>query len=581
MVAAQVEGTGSMFRRDVLRSGLSAAALAGVSRAARAAPAQAVWPDEAAWSGLKTAVGGRLAPVVPPDLSDPAVRKFIADPFYVGGEPGLTQSSGWLDAWRSTPSRYVVAARDAADVAATVRFARQHGVRLVVRGGGHSYLGASNAPDSLMLWTRPMSAIAVHEGFTPQGSKAAPAPAVSVGAGAVWLHAYQAVSVGAGRYVQGGGCTTVGVAGLVQGGGFGSFSKRYGTVAQSLLEAEMVTADGALRVVNAARDPDLFWALKGGGGGTFGVVTRVTLATHPLPQTFGGFNTSIRAASDEAYRRLLARFIDLYATNLCNPHWGEQAIARPDNRLDINMVFQDLTPDAARGAWQPLVDFVKANPSDYMGGDKLLALPIPARRFWDADFMRPFAGAIVAFDTRPGASATDFWWAGDGEQVGAFWHAYASAWMPSSLLKPANQPRLVDAWFSASRHQGVSFHFNKGLFGATPDVVAGARGTAMNPGAADAFALAITAAAGPAAYDGLPPPNAALAATRRDRVQAAIAALRAAAPDAGAYVNECDYFQPDWRRAFWGANYARLERVKRRVDPTGLFRVHHGVGEPG
>jgi FAD/FMN-containing dehydrogenase len=226
------------------------------------------------------------------------------------------------------------------------------------------------------------------------------------------------------------------------------------------------------------------------------------------------------------------------------------------------------------------VDFVKANASDYQGGDKLLALPIPARRFWDADFMRPFNGAIVVFDTRPGASPTDFWWAGDGEQVGAFWHAYASAWMPSSLLKPANQPRLVDAWFAASRHQGVSFRFNKGLYGATPDVLAGARGTAMNPDAADAFALAITAAAGPAAYAGLPGPNLALAATRRDRVQAAIAALRAAAPGAGAYVNECDYFQPDWRRAFWGPNYARLERVKRRVDPTGLFRVHHGVGEP-
>jgi FAD/FMN-containing dehydrogenase len=65
---------------------------------------------------------------------------------------------------------------------------------------------------------------------------------------------------------------------------------------------------------------------------------------------------------------------------------------------------------------------------------------------------------------------------------------------------------------------------------------------------------------------------------RRARVQAAMTALRAAAPDTGAYVNECDYFQPDWQRAFWGPNYPRLSRIKRRYDPDGLFIVHHGVG---
>ena len=99
-----------------------------------------------------------------------------------------------------------------------------------------------------------MDDVAVHDAFTPTGSKAAPVPAVSCGAGAMWLHAYQAVS-GAGRYVQGGGCTTVGVAGLVQGGGFGSFSKGFGSAAASLLEAEIVTADGRIRVVDAPRNP--------------------------------------------------------------------------------------------------------------------------------------------------------------------------------------------------------------------------------------------------------------------------------------------------------------------------------------
>jgi FAD/FMN-containing dehydrogenase len=103
--------------------------------------------------------------------------------------------------------------------------------------------------------------------------------AVSADAGAVWMDLYDAVTNKGGRYVQGGGCMTVGVAGLLLGGGFGSYSKRFSSAAAGLLEAEIVTADGHVRVVNACTEPDLFWALKGGGGGTFGAVTRLTLRT--------------------------------------------------------------------------------------------------------------------------------------------------------------------------------------------------------------------------------------------------------------------------------------------------------------
>jgi FAD/FMN-containing dehydrogenase len=80
---------------------------------------------------------------------------------------------------------------------------------------------------------------------------------------------------------------------------------------------------------------------------------------------------------------------------------------------------------------------------------------------------------------------------------------------------------------------------------------------------------------------GFPEPDLADAAMARGRVQAAMAALRQAAPGAGAYVNECDYFQSDWRQAFWGGHYPRLLRVKQRYDPDGLFTVHHGVGSEG
>src|SRR5439155_5187544 len=103
-----------------------------------------------------------------------------------------------------------------------------------------------------------------------------------------------------------------GVAGLVQSGGFGNFPKKFGTAAGSLLEAEIVTADGQVRVVNACRDPDLFWAVKGGGGGTFGVVTKLVMKTYELPEALADAQLTVKAASDEAFRRLIGQFIAFY-----------------------------------------------------------------------------------------------------------------------------------------------------------------------------------------------------------------------------------------------------------------------------
>jgi FAD/FMN-containing dehydrogenase len=582
-----------MTRRSFLGAGLALAAaatalprspaLAAAAPRARVRPGGAGWPAAGDWDALKAAVGGRLSPIAGPDVADPAVRKELVNPFYVGDQPGLTQSTGWLDAWRSTPGAYVVATESAADVAAAVRFARAHNLRLVVRGGAHSYLGCSNAPDSLMIWTRRMRRVEVHEAFTPKGVHAPAVPAVTLGAGCIWLDAYKAVTTGAGRYVQGGGCTTVGCAGLVQGGGFGSHSKGYGTAAASLLEAEVVTADGRVRLVNAASEPELFWALKGGGGGTFGVITRLTLATHELPETFGAVQGSIHAKSDAAYRALIGRFVEFYAQSLHNSHWGEQVRARPDNRLEIQMVFQGITPAEARAAWAPLIAWCEARPDDYEGQKGVFTLGLPARHFWDAEYLKKSVPpGVIRLDDRPGASPSDFWWGGDGDQVGAWWHGYASAWLPASLLAPANQGKLADAWFAASRKHGMALHFNKGLSGATPATLAAARDTATNPQVLDAFALAITGAAGPPVWPGsnapTPSPNPLVAKIGKAQVDAAIAALRVCAPQAGAYVNECDFFQPDWQHAFWGGHYPRLLQVKRRYDPSGLFTVHHGVG---
>src|SRR4029434_2521977 len=150
---------------------------------------------------------------------------------------------------------------------------------------------------------------------------------------------YHAVVTEGGRYVQGGGCATVGVAGLIQSGGFGSFSKRYGMAAASLLQAEVVTADGVARIANACTNPELFWGLKGGGGGSLGVVTRLTLRTRELPESFGAVTATITAASGAAYQRLITRIIAFYADSLFNPHWGEQIVFQRDNTLALRLLF--------------------------------------------------------------------------------------------------------------------------------------------------------------------------------------------------------------------------------------------------
>ena len=569
-------------RREVLAA-LAAAALPTSGHALgsgapfrRVRPGEPGWPDAQAWAGLAHAVDGRLAPVSAPRPDPADASRLLSNPFWLRDQAGLTQSSGWLDAWRSAPSAYVVRARNAADVGAAVRFAAAHRLRLVVKGAGHSYLGGSSAPDSLLVWTRDMEDITLHDAFTPVGSEAPPVPAVSVGAGCIWGHVYDAVTTRGGRYVQGGGCTTVGVAGLVQGGGFGSFSKRYGLAAASLLEAEVVTADGVVRTVSASREPDLFWALKGGGGGTSGVVTRLTLKTHDLPSTFGFVHWSLRATSDDAFQTLLARFVDLYAERLFNPHWGEQASAKPGNRFEVMMLFQGLDEAEAREAWRPLTDFVANHPADYRSEEPLLVGVLPAQSFWDEAYLEAHLPVVLKADGRPGARPGDWWWASNTGEAGAFWHGYQSAWLPAGLLQADGRRVLAQAWFDASRHWSTTLHFNKGLGGAPAEARAASADTAMNPQVLDAFALAIIAMDGRSAY--LATPDLEDARADAASIRTAMMALRRAAPAAGSYLSECDYALADWREAIWGHHYARLERIKQRYDPDGLFTVHHGVG---
>lgn len=557
----------------------------------RQRPSDAGWPSKEAWKRLNDAVGGNLLPVNFPLAActggaDSAeckeVFRSLKNPYYIGDQPGVTQTLGWVDAWTTKPSVYAVAARKAEDIAAAVNFARENNLRLVVKGGGHSYQGTSNAEDSLLIWTRHMNDITMHGDFVPQGCQGTQAPqrAVSAGAGTIWMQAYNAVTTKAGAYVQGGGCTTVGVAGLIQSGGFGSFSKHYGTAAAGLLEAEVVTADGKVRIANACTNPDLFWALKGGGGGSFGVVSRLTLRVRDLPELAGGAEFRIKAASDDAFRRLIRQFVSFYREALFNDHWGEQAHVAPDNSLEVSMVFQGLDTEQSRKVWQPFLDWLARSPAVYAIEVPPEIGSMPTRHWWDVDWRKEHHHDVFKFDSRSGASPYNVWWNGDGGQVGWVVYGLESLWMPASLLQDDSQERLANALFAASRHSEVQLHFNKGLAGAPAEAIEAARDTAMNPSVLSAFALAIVADGQGPAYPGIPNHEPDLARGRKaaERVHQCMSELRAIAPDGGAYVSESNFFEKGWQRSYWGSNSTRLAEIKRKYDPTGLFFVHNGIG---
>ena len=539
------------------------------------------------WDALNRRVGDRLVRVespLAPHRLDPAspsaaaVLDNLRSPFFIESEPGAFQTTGWLDAFTAEPSLYAVAASGPEDIAAAVAFARDRDVRLVIKGTGHDYLGRSSAPDSLLVWTHHMREITVHDAFQPTGGPTDQlgVPAITVGAGTRWLEVYQAAARH-GRYAQGGGCTSVGAAGgFTQGGGFGSFSRRFGTAAGNVLEIEVVTASGEIVIANGAQHQDLFWALRGGGGGTFGVVSKMTLQTHDMPTSLGAAIGTITAATDADYRRLVRELVAFYP-QLANEHWGEQIRLAPDNSLQVAMLALELTEDQMRTAWQPFVDWIDQH-RDAVSSDLGFAVG-PFETFWDRGWWNENFPDMICTDDRAGQPPGLFWWSANQNEVSQYLNSYQSRWLPIGSFQQSPDT-LADALYSASRLHYYSLHANKGLTGANSEALARDAQTSINPATFDAIALLIMASNQQHAYPGVPghEPDLELGATESQRIDVAMNAIRRATPDAGAYVNEADYFEPDWQQSFWGSNYRRLLDIKRRYDPTNLFRVHHGVG---
>jgi FAD/FMN-containing dehydrogenase len=188
------------------------------------------------------------------------------------GAPGYDQARLLFDTrFNSVKPRGVVFCESLADVQRTVRWARRHAVRIVPRSGGHSYGGYSTTTGVVVDVSRLNGVALDRHGHAV------------IGAGARLIDVYDRLARH-GRTVPAGSCPTVGIAGLALGGGVGFASRKFGLTCDNLLEATNVLADGSVVVCSVSRHPDLYWALRGGGGGNFGIVTRLVFRTHPVGQ---------------------------------------------------------------------------------------------------------------------------------------------------------------------------------------------------------------------------------------------------------------------------------------------------------
>lgn len=419
---------------------------------------------------------------------------------------------------------------DAADVATAVAFARDAGVPLALRAGGHSYGGWSTG-SGLVLDVSRINGVAV------DGSTA------TVGAGARLIQVYDGVAR-RGMALPAGSCPTVGVSGLTLGGGLGVATRAWGLTCDNLVGLTIVTADGKVVDVDADREPDLFWACRGGGGGSLGVVTQLRFRLRPAPRMTTWY---LRWAWDWAAD--VVSGWQSWAAGSPQSMWSTcKLLTRPGQSTAAAQIGGTWIGDPT-GLDRHLNDIRDAVGHAPAGSSRR------TRGFLDTMLVEagcdPAAGAAHCTTPRTAFAATS--------------HVLAAALPPEGVTTCVDRIERRQA----ERHpkqDGVSF-----------DVLGGAV-TDLGPGDT-AFphrrALAV------AQY------TVSLPAGQSDPLVRADVAWLHRFRDAmtpyvgnGAYVNYADAELRDWETAYYGSNYARLQQVKQRYDPDDLFTFPQAV-RPG
>ncbi len=525
---------GGPTRREALRwaGGVGLTTLL-VACSSRRTPAGVVSP-----APVSLGPSASSAPSAPGIVGFDQLSRRLSAPLLRPGTPGygarVQLYNPRFDATRHPAA--IAACKTSEDVAACVRFASDARTPLHLRAGGHSYGGWSSGP-GLVVDVSAMSSVVVDTA----------AFRARIGAGARLAQVYDALAR-KGVALAAGSCPTVGITGLTLGGGVGVLSRAYGLTCDAVRSVQVVTADGTVREVDAQHDPDLFWALRGGGGGSFGVVTAFTVEVRPAPTV----NTFFLSWPDSNAEVVLLSWQD----------W----MAHADNRLWSTC---KLLADPVRVGLRALIAGTWIGPSVEL--DSQLSRVRRAVGAPQVAAQRRALSYGQAMLLEAGCSDESV----DQCLSGALGPAKRQPFSATSsiLAEPLPPAGAAAAVGSARAGLGVA-HLVEG--GISFDALGGKVADIAPADTAFVHRRAVatvqyTATWGSPARDPAP-------------FDAHVRGQRASlVPWAGtsAYVNYADPAITDYAKAYWGDNYPRLQAVKGRYDPANLFTFDQAVHRTG
>ena len=516
-----------LSRRDFLRRAAAGAAvtLAGCSskRAAGGAPpgssTTATGPPSPATTGSPT-----TQPTGPPDWA--ALRSRLSGSLVLPADTGYATAAHSYNPLFDgrTPAAVARCARPE-DVQACLEVAAKSRVPIAARSGGHSYAGYSVPNTGLVVDLAGLSAVKVQADGT-----------ATVGAGARLMDVYGALAA-AGRGIPGGSCPTVGIAGLTLGGGIGVLSRQHGLTIDHLVGARVVTPDGMLRTASGSAEPDLFWALRGGGGGNLGIVTELTFSTIAAPamavmaMSFPGVPAGAILAGWQSW--VQAGPPALWSN--CIMSAGSPPTARVNasflgSTADAGVLLDDLARRVGTGTAKRSVTF------------------------------KSYLQSMLYFGGCSQYSLAQCRLSGDGPgKLGRESFVASSRVMDA----PAADPAKVAALLAGRKSMDLIVDALGGAVAAVaPDATAFPHRKAF---ATVQIYVGTTAAGRPAAAQAV------------GEVRDGLAPL----VGSGAYVNYIDPALRDWANAYYGPNLARLRQAAGRYDPDGVMSFAQGVGHSG
>jgi FAD/FMN-containing dehydrogenase len=447
-----------------------------------------------------------------------ALQASVSGPVITADDPGYDEARKVYNFMIDRYPAAVARCASAADVAAVVRHAAETGTELAVRGGAHSVPGFGTADGAIVADLSGMTSVTVDP--TSRTARA--------GGGTTW-QAFNEATGAHGLATTGGVISTTGVGGLTLGGGIGYLARGYGLSCDNLIAAEVVTADGQVLTASETEHPDLFWALRGGGG-NFGVVTEFTFRLHPITEIYGGpmfFELSDGPA-------ILAYFNDFIKT--APREYG----GFPAFQIAPPLPF---VPEGRVG--EPFVAVVSCWSGSVADGEKILqGFRDVAQPVAEMVGPMPYPALNAAFDALVPRGLQHYWKA---EFVGDLSAEAIAAHMEHGPRVP-----VVNS----------TVHLYP-INGAVHDVAADA--TAF--GHRDATYAVVIAGMWPDPAD-----NDANMAWVRE-YDAAIAPYS----QGGGYVNFASADDESKVAANYGSNYERLREVKRRYDPGNLFHLNQNI----